>query len=63
MKRRTIVAIVFLVVVLAFGTASVVLAVDTEPIAVPPIPEPSTLLMALIGMGALVLARKRRAGD
>ena len=62
MKRRRILAIVFLVVVFALGVVSVVLAVDAESAAPSPIPEPSTLLMALVGIGALVLARKRRAG-
>ncbi len=57
MKRRNIVAIVFLVVVFAFGIASVVLAVDAQPLPITPIPEPETLLMTLIGMGAFVLAK------
>jgi hypothetical protein len=56
-SRRRTVAIVFLVVVLVLGIASVVLAVDAEPIPYTPIPEPETLLMTLIGMGALVLAK------
>ena len=57
MKRRKILAIVFLVAVFALGIASVVFAVDAEPVPTTPIPEPSTLLMALIGLGALVLAK------
>jgi hypothetical protein len=57
MKRKHIVAIVFLVIIFALGIVSVIHAVDTEPLPYTPIPEPDTLLMALIGMGALVLAK------
>jgi NAD/NADP transhydrogenase beta subunit len=57
MKRRNIVAIVFLVIIFALGIVSVVHAVAAVPVPITPIPETETLLMPFIGMGTLVLAK------